>query len=109
MWFLGHASSGLLQNNNLRERKEEKQGYCGQLARKCLSDSELTFNRRLEFNERNTVRDMWKEKTQYKKKSLQRKNQEEREAKSETGEVVPTLRMFIHPLWSFHVLGLLPL
>lgn len=53
---------------------------------------------------------MWEEKTQYKRKSLQRKNKEkEREAQSETGEVVPTLRMLIHPLWSFHVLGLLPL
>ncbi len=44
------------------------------------------------------------------RKSLQRKNKEkERETKSETEEVAPTLRMFIHPLWSFHVLGLLPL
>lgn len=44
MWFLERASSGLLQSNNLRERTEEKQGYWGQSAGKCLNDLEFTFN-----------------------------------------------------------------
>lgn len=43
------------------------------------------------------------------KSNKEREGGSEREAKSETGVFVPTFRMFFHPLWSFHVLGLLPL
>lgn len=46
----------------------------------------------------------------FKEKSKQEKKNKEKEstAQSETGEVVPTFKKFIHPLWSFHVLGLFP-
>lgn len=44
MWFLEHASSGLLQNNNLNRGREEKQGHRGQFTGKWRNDSEFTFN-----------------------------------------------------------------
>lgn len=37
------------------------------------------------------------------------KDKQNKEKESETGEKVPTLKMFIHLLWSFHVFRLLPL
>lgn len=95
MWFLGRASSGLLQSNNLRGKK---QGLLRTVNEKILE--EFTFDCGL-----------WK-RIQY-SDAVQEKNfskkQRQKEARSEAGEVVPTLKMLVHPLQSFHVLGLLPL